>query len=125
MFCVAGTDPTPFIISAIDLQKGETALYIRGNDMENFPSRDVVSAIMPVKLLPYSSGISSSQLRRTIRSLEDEAEEPTDSDSTNGSSSVYTTDQDQCSLDACSSEDTRDSNGIMSSGEFGDLELKE
>ncbi len=63
---MASTDPTPFIVSAIDLQKGETALYIRGNDMENFPSKEVVSAIMPIKLLPYSAGISSSQLRRSI-----------------------------------------------------------
>ena len=65
---MAGTDPTPFIVSAIDLKRGETALYIRGNDMANFPSKEVVSALMPIKLLPYTSGISSSQLRHAIRS---------------------------------------------------------
>ncbi|XP_072013375.1 bifunctional protein HldE-like [Amphiura filiformis] len=118
VFCVAGTDPTPFIVSAIDLQQGETAIYIRGNDIENFPSKDVVSAIMPIKLLPYSTGISSTQLRRTIRTQSVETDHCGQDDESMSSSGVGT-DQGDTSVGATSAGDDY----IIRDGDiFGDLE---
>jgi hypothetical protein len=46
--------------------KNETVLYIRGDDMADFPSRHVVEELMPVKFLPYTNGISSTKLREEL-----------------------------------------------------------
>lgn len=32
--------------------------------MPNFPARDVVEKLMPIKFLPYTQGVSSTQLRK-------------------------------------------------------------
>lgn len=37
--------------------------FMRGDDNKNFPSKDYVSSIMPIKYLPYSNNISTSRLR--------------------------------------------------------------
>ena len=68
VFCVAGTDPSNFVKSAVHLHPNETALYIRGDDMAEFPSRKVVEELMPVKFLPYTNGVSSTQLRKELYS---------------------------------------------------------
>lgn len=64
VFCVAGCDPSSFISCIVSLNENERALYIRGNDMPNFPSKDIVESLMPIKLLPYTEGVSSTQLRK-------------------------------------------------------------
>jgi hypothetical protein len=48
----------------VHLRKDETAMFVRGDDMPNFPSRQVVENLMPVKLLPYTEGVSSTKLRK-------------------------------------------------------------
>jgi hypothetical protein len=48
----------------VNLERNETALYLRGDDMPDFPCRDVVERLMPIKLLPYTEGISTSLLRK-------------------------------------------------------------
>lgn len=46
------------------MEKNETAMYIRGDDMKEFPSRKVVETLMPIKFLPYTQGVSSTQIRK-------------------------------------------------------------
>lgn len=66
VFCVAGTDPSNFIKSIVHLRENETAVYVRGDDMADFPSRKVVEELMTVKFLPYTNGVSSTQLRKEL-----------------------------------------------------------
>jgi glycerol-3-phosphate cytidylyltransferase-like family protein len=68
VFCVAGTDPSNFVKCAVHLREDETAVYIRGDDMAEFPSRHVVEALMPIKFLPYTNGVSSTKLRKELYS---------------------------------------------------------
>ncbi|XP_067651084.1 uncharacterized protein [Haliotis asinina] len=63
VFCVAGTDPTPYIRAIFD-NKTESALYVRGDDMQNFPARELCEKLMTVKFLPYTEGVSSTKLRK-------------------------------------------------------------
>ena len=64
VFCVAGCDPSNFNSCKVRLIENERALYIRGNDMPNFPSKEIVESLMPIKLLPYTEGVSSTALRK-------------------------------------------------------------
>ncbi|UJR13267.1 hypothetical protein I4U23_000287 [Adineta vaga] len=66
VYCVAGTDPSSFVTCIVHLRENETALYVRGDDMSDFPSRHVVEELMPVKFLPYTNGVSSTQLRHEL-----------------------------------------------------------
>ena len=64
VFCIAGTDPSNYIKSIVSIAENETAFYIRGDDMPFFPGREVVEKLMPIKLLPYTQGVSSTQIRK-------------------------------------------------------------
>jgi len=44
----------------------ETALYVRGDDMPNFPAKPFVETIMLICLLHYTYGVSSTQIRMNI-----------------------------------------------------------
>eukprot|EP00128_Syssomonas_multiformis_P014925 Colp12_sorted_trinity150504_noHs@35475 len=77
VYVIRGTDPTPFIEEVILHMKahyGQTydnAVYIRGDDMPRFPSRDLVEQHMRVILLPYTVGVSSTLLRKQILEQEE------------------------------------------------------
>lgn len=64
VFCVAGTDPSTFISSIVSLNENERAVYIRGDDMPNFPAKEVVESLMSVQYVPYTEGVSSTELRK-------------------------------------------------------------
>lgn len=64
VFCIAGTDPSNYLNCMIDINDNKTAMYVRGDDMPYFPGREIVEKYMPVKLLPYTQGISSTDLRK-------------------------------------------------------------
>ncbi|RUS71299.1 hypothetical protein EGW08_020942 [Elysia chlorotica] len=67
VFCVAGTDPTPFLDFIFDKEnQKENAIYIRGNDMPQFPARHLCESLMTVKLLPYTQGVSSTKIRKHL-----------------------------------------------------------
>ena len=68
VYCVAGTDPSTFVTCIVHLRENETAIYVRGDDMAEFPSRHIVEALMPVKFLPYTAGVSSTKLRQELYS---------------------------------------------------------
>ena len=42
----------------------ENACFIRGNDMPNFPGRDLIENKISIKFLEYTHGISSTQIRK-------------------------------------------------------------
>ncbi|XP_061188634.1 uncharacterized protein LOC133196791 [Saccostrea echinata] len=64
VFCVAGTDPTPFLECIANTSSDLTRMYVRGDDMQNFPARQLAERIMTIKFLPYSQGVSSTKLRK-------------------------------------------------------------
>lgn len=64
VYCIAGTDPSTFVMCIAHLGDNETALYVRGDDMIDFPAREVVERLMPVKFLPYTQDVSSTSLRK-------------------------------------------------------------
>jgi cytidyltransferase-like protein len=66
VFCIAGCDPSSFMTCIVNLGKNETALYVRGDDMPNFPCREVVENLMPIRFLPYTQGVSSTQIRKEM-----------------------------------------------------------
>ncbi|CAF0772270.1 unnamed protein product [Rotaria sordida] len=66
VYCVSGTDPSNFVTCIVHLRENESALYVRGDDMADFPSRHVVEELMPVKFLPYTNGVSSTKLRQEL-----------------------------------------------------------
>jgi cytidyltransferase-like protein len=68
VYCVGGTDPSNFVKCIVHLKENESAVYIRGDDMAEFPSRHIVEALMPIKFLPYTNGVSSTKLRQELYS---------------------------------------------------------
>ena len=71
---VSSTDPSPYIRCCVHLDEGQKALYVRGDDMPHFPGRGVVEPLMPIKLLPYTQGVSSTMLRAQL--LQDDGIKP-------------------------------------------------
>ena len=66
VFCIAGTDPSNFIACMFSGKRNEESLYVRGDDMPDFPARELCEKLMPVTFLPYTAGVSSSKLRKEI-----------------------------------------------------------
>lgn len=81
VFAIPDTDPTQYILAAVTGDKN--AVFVRGDDMPNFPSRDSVERLMDVmlsfnsvgdslvielqvRLIPYTQGISSTALRNKL-----------------------------------------------------------
>ena len=44
----------------------KSSMYVRGDDMENFPARELCERLMKIKFLPYSQGVSSTKLRKEM-----------------------------------------------------------
>ena len=68
VFVVSSTDPSPYIRCCVHLKSGQKALYVRGDDMPQFPGRSVCEELMSIKLLPYTRGVSSTVLRARLES---------------------------------------------------------
>ncbi|XP_013379347.1 uncharacterized protein LOC106150877 [Lingula anatina] len=66
VFCITSLNAANFFTCIVHLEKGETALFVRGDDAPNFPYRHIVENIMPVVLLPKIPGISSTILRTEL-----------------------------------------------------------
>ncbi|KAL8559414.1 hypothetical protein ACOMHN_045211 [Nucella lapillus] len=68
VFCIAGTDPTNFLACMFSAgrRQRDSCLYVRGDDMPDFPARELCERLMPVTFLPYTPGVSSSKLRKEI-----------------------------------------------------------
>lgn len=64
VFCVAGTDPTSYLGCVANTNADLTGMYVRGDDMQDFPARQLAESIMTIKFLPYSEGVSSTKLRK-------------------------------------------------------------
>ncbi|XP_078668722.1 uncharacterized protein LOC144910034 [Branchiostoma floridae x Branchiostoma belcheri] len=66
VFCIASADPTDYIECIVDKKAGGTAMYVRGDDWPSFPGMKAVERLMPIRLLPYTPGVSSTQLRKRV-----------------------------------------------------------
>lgn len=67
VYVIPDTDPTFFIDCVIKKNDNKlNACYIRGDDMPNFPGRDLVESKISVLLVPYSKHISSTQIRKEL-----------------------------------------------------------
>ena len=66
VFCIAGTDPSNFIACMFSALRQETSLYVRGDDMPDFPARELCERLMPITFLPYTQGVSTTKLRKDI-----------------------------------------------------------
>ncbi|KAL3860579.1 hypothetical protein ACJMK2_010681 [Sinanodonta woodiana] len=66
VFCVHGTDPTPYLKCIFDQNEECTSIYVRGDDMTNFPSRATCENLMPIHFLPYTQSVSSTKIRKEM-----------------------------------------------------------
>jgi len=65
VYIIPDTNPTECLRNIISKRANEkNSCYIRGNDMPDFPGRDLVETIMPIIFLPYTQGISATMLRK-------------------------------------------------------------
>jgi cytidyltransferase-like protein len=65
VFVIADTDPTAAIQGAVDLEQAAAGhcVYVRGDDMPDFPAKEWVEGVMEVVLLPRTESVSSSFIR--------------------------------------------------------------
>lgn len=66
VYCVHGTDPTPYLHCMFDETEECTSMYVRGDDMPDFPARDLTEKLMPVQFLPYTQTVSSTKIRKEM-----------------------------------------------------------
>lgn len=67
VYVIPATDPTPYISAAIDRNKVAESCYLRGDDMPHFPARGLIEELgMDVVFVPYTQGVSSTQLRNEM-----------------------------------------------------------
>jgi cytidyltransferase-like protein len=66
VFVIPAPDPSPFLDCVIDRSDASTSVYIRGDDMPDFPGKSVAEQLMAIELLPYTQGISSTMLRKKL-----------------------------------------------------------
>jgi len=66
VFVIADTDPTAGIQAAVSPEDiaARRCIYVRGDDMPNFPARAWVETVMDVCLLPRTDDVSSSFVRQ-------------------------------------------------------------
>ena len=68
VYVIPDTDPTFFIKSVISPDDNkDNACFIRGDDMPNFPGRKYLEDKISIEFVSYTSGISSTQIRKDIR----------------------------------------------------------
>jgi cytidyltransferase-like protein len=68
VYIIPDTDPTECLRNIVDANANmENSLYVRGDDMKNFPGKQLIEKIMPIEYLPYTQGISSTQIRKERR----------------------------------------------------------
>lgn len=65
VYCVAGTDPTNYIQCILPDNVQERNMYVRGDDMKDFPARHLCESKMTIKFLPYTTGVSSTKRRHS------------------------------------------------------------
>lgn len=65
IFVIPNKDPTFYLQCMVQTEDNhQNCCYIRADDMPNFPGRDFVESKMSIKFLPYTQGVSSTQIRK-------------------------------------------------------------
>jgi cytidyltransferase-like protein len=68
VYVIPDKDPTFFLKCVVnDDDTKDNACFIRGDDMPNFPGREFIENKMSIKLLPYTQGVSSTEIRKNIK----------------------------------------------------------
>lgn len=68
VFIVPDCDPSFYLKCVLrENDNKENACYMRANDMPNFPGKQVVQDRISIEYLPYTDGISSTQIRKNIK----------------------------------------------------------
>ena len=66
VYVIPHRDPTFFLNNVIsDDDNKKNSCFIRGNDMPNFPGRQIIEDKIDIILLPYTGGISSTEIRKS------------------------------------------------------------
>jgi len=64
VFIVPDTDPSECLKGIIkESDNFKNSCYIRGNDMLDFPGKEFISQKIDILYVPYSKGISATQIR--------------------------------------------------------------
>ena len=67
VYVVASTNPTFYLECMIlDSDDKESACYVRSDDMPNFPGREFVEKKIDIQLVPYTMGVSSTEIRKNL-----------------------------------------------------------
>lgn len=67
VYVIPSKDPTLYLRCMLnDKDDKKTACFVRGDDMPGFPGRDMIEKRISVEFLPYTIGISSTQIRNSL-----------------------------------------------------------
>lgn len=66
VFCIHGTDPNPFLKFIYDDNEAVNSMYVRGDDMPDFPAKKFIEKVMPIHFLPYTENISTTKIRKEL-----------------------------------------------------------
>lgn len=67
VFIINSTDPTDALRAIIsDNDNKDNAIFIRGDDNQNFPGIELVKEKISIKYLPYTSSISATKIRKDL-----------------------------------------------------------
>ena len=70
VFVIPDKDPTFFLKCIITNDDNkQNACFIRGDDMLNFPGRELIENIMSIHFLHYTEGISSTNIRKNMKQI--------------------------------------------------------
>lgn len=67
IFVIPDKDPGDYLVAFLDdTDNFETSIYIRGDDNINFPGKHIIEKKMNIDYLPYTEGISATQIRKDL-----------------------------------------------------------
>lgn len=67
IFVIPDKDPSDYLEAFLDESDNfETSIYIRANDNINFPGKHIIEKKMNIDYLPYTKGISATQIRKDL-----------------------------------------------------------
>tara|TARA_B100001989_G_C24526909_1_gene459192 strand:- start:1215 stop:1646 length:432 start_codon:yes stop_codon:yes gene_type:complete len=68
IFVIPDKDPSDYINAFLDSSDNfETSVYIRAADNINFPGKHIIENKMNIIYLPYTDGISATQIRKNLK----------------------------------------------------------
>ena len=70
VYVIPSKDPSLFLkCMLLDTDNKENACYIRADDMKNFPGKQIVENKIDIKFVPYTKGVSSTEIRKQLNDI--------------------------------------------------------